>query len=138
MLCATTLLLLYPTGEASGRPIHSTRPAKAKPLTSEGCNKLTPTPAACPSLQHEDVCWFHLPRQVTFPSSTRAGSSRDSPSLGNVPGEQRAQAVTFTPLQFEGLAVVRNGAADGTPGDVVTPEGDGGAPVDAAIAPVDA
>lgn len=58
--------------------------------------------------------------------------------MGNVPGEQRAQAVTFTPLQFEGSAVVRNGAADGTPGDVVAPEGDAGAPVDAAIAPVDA
>lgn len=36
-------------------------------------------------------------------------------------------------LQFEGLAVVRDGAADGTP-DVVMPGGD--ALVDAAIGPV--
>lgn len=56
------------------------------------------------------------------------------PSLGNVPGEQRAQAVTFTVLQFEGLAVMRDGAADETPGDVVTPGGD--ALLDAAVGPV--
>lgn len=44
----------------------------------------------------------------------------------------------FTALQFEGLAVVRNGPADGTPGDVVTPGGDTEVVVDAAIGPVDA
>lgn len=60
------------------------------------------------------------------------------PSLGNVPGEQWAQAVTFTPLQFEGLVAVTNRAADGTPGDVVMPGGDTGVLVDAAIGPVDA
>lgn len=60
------------------------------------------------------------------------------PALGNVPGEQRAQAVTFTLLQFEGLVVLRNGPADGTPGGVVTPGGDTEVLADAAIGPVDA
>lgn len=60
------------------------------------------------------------------------------PWLGTVPGGQRAQAVTFTLLQLEGWGVVGSGAADGTPGGVVTPGGDTGALLDVAVSPVDA
>jgi len=76
--------------------------------------------------------------KVTPPPDTRARASRDSPSLGNVPGEQRAQAVTFTLLQSKGSVVVRSRAADETSGDVVTPGGDAGALVDVAVSPVGA
>lgn len=60
-LCATIPLLCHPTGEASGRPKHNTRPGKTKSLISEGWNELTPSPAACPSFQHKNKCWLHLP-----------------------------------------------------------------------------
>lgn len=55
--------------------------------------------------------------------------------LGMVPGEQGAHAVTFTPLQFEGSVVLRDGATDGTPGDTVPC---GGAALDVAIGAVGA
>lgn len=52
-------------------------------------------------------------------------------SLGNVPGEQGAHAVTFTLLQLEGTEVVRDGAVGGSPEDVVTSGGVAEALVDA-------
>lgn len=41
-------------------------------------------------------------------------------------------------MQAEGWGVVGSGAADGTPGGVVTPGGDTGALLDVAVSPVDA
>lgn len=92
--------------------VHSHACSPSKPPTSR---------AALTSLDHS---LFHLAQESW-------GKHKLLPSLGNVPGEQGAHAVTFTLLQLEGTEVVRDGAVGGSPEDVVTSGGVAEALVDA-------
>lgn len=123
--------LLHPAGETSGRPsaqgshVHAFHFRRMQQIHSHVCSPSKP-PTPCAALTSPTSQLSHLAWKSW-------GKHKLLPSLGNVPGEQGAHAVTFTLLQLEGTAVVRDGAVGRSPGDVVTSGGVAEAPVDAAV-----
>lgn len=134
-LCYTSWLQSHHFSILLGKPQEDQqhKAATSTPFTSEGCNKFTRMSAPHPSPQHHVLLSPPPTSQLSHLAWKSWGKHKLLPSLGNVPGEQGAHAVTFTLLQLEGTVVVRDGAVGGSPGDVVTSGGVAEAPVDAAV-----